>query len=58
MFNIGDKVVKCAGYEFPGVVVSVFTTLSGDFCYVVEADHPRFAGMLHIFNADQLELRK
>jgi hypothetical protein len=25
--------------------------------YVVEADHPGFAGMFHIFNGDKLEPR-
>src|SRR5262249_11466297 len=45
------------GLRHPGVIVSVFTTQAGAVRYVVEADHPEFAGMLHIFNADQLEPR-
>jgi hypothetical protein len=45
------------GYEYPGIIVSVFTTRGGVVRYVVEADHPAFAGMLHIFNGDQLEPR-
>ena len=56
-FKIGDRVRKRAGYEYPGVIVSVFTTRAGAVRYVVEADHPSFAGMLHIFNGDQLESR-
>jgi hypothetical protein len=56
-FSIGDQVRKRAGYEYPGVVVSVFTTRAGAVRYVVEADHPAFAGMLHIFNEEQLERR-
>lgn len=56
-FNVGDAVRKRAGYAYPGVIVSVFTTRAGAVRYVVEADHPAFTGMLHIFNGDQLELR-
>ena len=56
-FTIGDRVRKRAGYAYPGVIVSVFATQAGAVRYVVEADHPFFAGMLHIFNGDQLEPR-
>ena len=45
-FRVGDAVRKCAGYEYPGIIVSVFTTRAGAVRYVVEADHPAFAGML------------
>jgi hypothetical protein len=55
--KVGDLVRKRAGYEYPGIIVSVFTTRAGAVRYVVEADHPGFAGMLHIFNGDQLEPR-
>ncbi len=55
--KIGDMVRKRSGYEYPGVVVSAFTNRSGAVRYVVEADHPAFSGMLHIFNEEQLELR-
>jgi hypothetical protein len=55
--KVGDLVKKRTGYAYPGVIVSVFTTQAGAVRYVVEADHPEFAGMLHIFNADQLEPR-
>jgi hypothetical protein len=57
VFNIGDPVRKRAGYEYPGIIISVFTTRAGALRYVVEADHPGFAGTLHIFNEDQLERR-
>lgn len=56
-FSIGDPVRKRAGYEYPGFIVSVFTNRAGAVRYVVEADHPAFAGMLHIFNGEQLEPR-
>jgi hypothetical protein len=56
-FKLGDKVRKITGYEYPGIVVSVFATRGGAARYVVEADHPAFAGMLHIYSAEQLEMR-
>jgi hypothetical protein len=56
-FKVGDPVKKRSGYEYPGFIVSVFTNRAGAVRYVVEADHPAFAGMLHIFNGDQLEHR-
>ena len=57
-FRMGDKVRKRNGYEYPGFIVSVFTNRAGAVHYVVEADHPAFSGMLHIFNEEQLELRE
>jgi hypothetical protein len=57
-FRMGDKVRKRNGYEYPGFIVSVFTNRAGAVRYVVEADHPAFSGMLHIFNEEQLELRE
>jgi hypothetical protein len=54
-FGVGDRVHKPHGYAYPGVVVSVFTTRAGMVRYVVEADHPAFIGMLHIFSEDQLD---
>ena len=56
-FKIGDRVRKRSGYEYPGFVVSVFTNGARAVRYVIEADHPAFSGMLHIFNEEQLELR-
>jgi hypothetical protein len=56
-FKVGDRVRKRVGYEYPGYIASVFTTRAGAVRYVVEADHPAFSGMLHIFNGEQLELR-
>jgi hypothetical protein len=56
--KIGDRVRKRSGYEYPGFVVSVFVNRAGAVRYVVEADHPAFSGMLHIFNEEQLELRE
>jgi hypothetical protein len=57
MLEVGDPVRKRSGYKYPGVVVAVFTTRAGLVRYVVEADHPSFSGMLHIFAEDQLGLR-
>jgi hypothetical protein len=51
-FKVGDKVYKPKGYKFPGTVVAVFTTTSGDIRIVAEMDDN---GMLHIFNENQLE---
>jgi hypothetical protein len=56
-FKVGDRVKKRSGYEYPGIIVSVFTNRAGAVRYVVEADHSAFSGMLHIFNGDQLEHR-
>lgn len=52
-FKIGDKVYKPKGYKFPGTVVSVFQTTSGDIRIVAELEDN---GMLHIFSENQLEL--
>lgn len=51
----GHKVRKVKGYKFPGVVVSAFTTLAGEWRYVVECTAPEVSGMLHIYNRDQIE---
>jgi hypothetical protein len=56
-FKVGDAVKKRSGYEYPAFIVSVFTNRAGAVRYVVEADHPAFSGMLHIFNGEQLEPR-
>ena len=52
-----QRVRKIKGYKYPGVIVSIFYTLAGQVRYVVEADHPDFAGMLHIFSDSDLEER-
>jgi hypothetical protein len=52
-----QRVKKIKGYKYPGVIVSIFYTLKGEVRYVVEADHPDFAGMLHIFSDSDLEER-
>ena len=53
-FKVGDKVYKPKGYKFPGVVVSVFETTSGEIRIVAELEDN---GMLHIFSESQLEKR-
>jgi hypothetical protein len=52
-FNIGDKVFKPKGYQFPGIVVAIFQTTKGETRIVAEM---KDNGMLHIFNESQLEL--
>lgn len=52
--EVGDKVVKVGGYRYPGVVVAVFTTLSDEMRVVVECTVPDVAGMLHIYNLNQV----
>lgn len=53
-FPIGTAVAKTNGYPFPGEVRSTFTTRHGQRRYVVEATGKDYAGMLHIFNEQQL----
>ncbi len=53
-FDVGTRVRKVGGsYEANGTVVSAFKTRAGKQRYVFEFDEP--AGMLHIFNHEQLE---
>jgi hypothetical protein len=52
-FKIGDKVYKPKGYKFPGIVVAIFQTTSGEKRVVAELIDN---GMLHIFAEEQLEL--
>ena len=64
-FKVGDKVVTVhvqsdlcdvlVSYRFPGVVVSVYTTLKGKTRYVVECTSPDVEECQHIFNEDQLQ---
>lgn len=56
-FALGDRVEKTAGYQWPGVVVSVFENLDGRRRYVVECTTPGVRGALHIFNGSQLRKR-
>ena len=51
---VGTPVRKAKGYGFPGVIVAVFATTAGNIRFVVEATGEEYAGMLHIFNGDQL----
>ena len=55
-YSIGDRVNKSTGYEFPGIVVSVFLTKQSNIRYVVE--HENALGLLHIFSEAQLRIRK
>ena len=55
-FVVGDKVEKVSGYKWPGVVVSVFDTLSGERRVVVECTVAEIAGALHIYNEKQLKI--
>ncbi len=57
-FRKGDKVRKLRGYRYPGVVAITFRTSRGEERVVVEAVHPSFYGMLHIFSPEQLTMRK
>ena len=51
----GDFVNKVDGYQFPGRVVSVYTTLATrQKRVVVEATEPPYVGFQHIFRPDQL----
>ena len=56
-FQQGDKVEEVKGYKWPGVIVSVFTTLEGKVRYVVECTVPEVAGALHIYSEAQIERR-
>jgi hypothetical protein len=54
MLLLGNSVSKTGGdYRFDGIVVAVFTKLSGVMRYVVEDDR----GILHIFSERNLQLR-
>jgi hypothetical protein len=54
-FARGDRVRKVKGYKFPGVVVAAFTTLEGHWRYVVQCTAEDTAGILHIYNGEQLK---
>lgn len=55
--EIGKRVKKSKGFQFPGTIVSVFQTTQGATRVVVEAEYEDFKGMLHIYNPEQLEER-
>jgi len=55
-FRVGDRVSKISGYRFDGEIRSVFTNTAGDLRCVVEmTGNSNGAGMLHIFNLQQLK---
>lgn len=56
--EVNQTVRKVKGYAYPGVIVSVFPNTKGETRYVVECTAPDCAGMLHIFNREQLEATK
>jgi hypothetical protein len=51
-FNIGDRVDKVRGYQFPSTIVAVYWTTGGELRYVAELDN---LGLQHIFNEEQLK---
>jgi hypothetical protein len=53
-YEVGDKVEKVKGYQWPGEVRSVFTSLAGQTRIVVECTVPEVAGALHIYSPEQL----
>lgn len=55
-YLVGRRVQKTKGYPFPGEIRSVFTNRNGDIRFVVEATHPEYSGMLHIFSPEQLDV--
>lgn len=56
--KVGDRVQKVSGYQWPGVIVSIFSTTEGLTRYVVECTVPEVRGALHIYNRDQLKFCK
>jgi hypothetical protein len=54
VMQVGAEVEKVVGYKWPGVVVAVFKTLSGETRVVVECTVPEVRGALHIYNESQL----
>lgn len=53
--RVGDRVQKRSGYKWPGVIVAIFETLSGETRVVVECTVPDVAGALHIYSLAQIE---
>lgn len=54
-FKVGDGVRKVKGYAFPGEIVSLFTTTTGEERCVVELQAEGAGALLHIFNLEQIE---
>jgi len=52
-----DKVEKITGYRYPGIYLGEITKVDGTTVHIVEADHPDFRGMVHVFSAAQLSRR-
>jgi len=52
--EVGDRVEKIKGYQWPGEIVAVFRTKAGLTRMVVECTHPVVAGALHIYAPEQL----
>lgn len=52
----GDRVTKKDGYGFPGIIVSRFTTISGEERFVVESTYKMCRGLLHIYSKKNLRL--
>jgi hypothetical protein len=53
-FSVGDRARKVGGsYQATGTIRSAFKTRYGSQRYVFDFDTP--AGLLHIFNHEQLE---
>lgn len=54
VFEVGSRVRKVGGsYQANGTIRAAFKTRNGQQRYVFDFDEP--AGMLHIFNHEQLE---
>ena len=54
--EVGDKVEKTSGYNFPGVIVAKFKKLdSTEERFVVECTEPAVLGILHVFREEQLK---
>lgn len=58
MLKLGDKVRKIKGYNFDGIVMSIFENSKGQKRVIVEhlgSQNEDSGGMLHIFSVNQLE---
>lgn len=55
---VGEKVENIKGYKWPGVVVAIFKTTSGEWRVVVECTSKAVKGALHIYNLDQIRYRR